>query len=63
MSSWPMLLGDGWLEADRRRTRARVQLFVRSARLTARMADALGGCGCCNDSLALDEHAASSMIE
>ena len=62
MSSRQILLGDGWLEAGRRRTRARVQLFVRSARLTVRMVGALGGGGGCGDSLALCVGAVGSGV-
>ena len=57
------LRGVGWLEAGRRRTRARGAIIARSARLAARSLRALGGGHCGDDSLALGVGAVASVFE
>ena len=53
------LLGVGWLEAGRRRTRARDAIIAYSARISERSLHALGGYGG-DDSLALGVSAVAS---
>ena len=55
------LLGVGWLDAGRRRTRARGAIIARSARVSARFLCALCGGYGGDDSLALDASAVASV--
>ena len=57
------LLGVGWLETGRRRTRARDAIIARSARLSARLLRALGGGYGGDGSLALSVSAVVSAFE
>jgi len=56
------LLGVGWLQADRRRTRARGAIIARSARFSACSLSALCGGYGGDDSLALGVGAVASVL-
>jgi hypothetical protein len=56
------LLGVGWLEAGRRRTRARGAIIARLSRFSARSLRALGGGYGSDDSLALGVGAVCPMF-
>ena len=57
------LLGVGWLEAGRRRTRVRGAIIARSARFLARLLRAFGGGDGGDDSPALGVSAVASVFE